>query len=73
MKIDDLNIGDKFKCKVDEDMEKPFTATVEKIYTNSALMHINEYDPADEDNVVELNNKIVVNAKALKPISKAKK
>ncbi|MBA1433991.1 DUF2187 domain-containing protein [Bombilactobacillus bombi] len=66
MKISAINVGDKLQGKVQEDMEHPFTGTVEKIYSNSALLTIDSYDPKDADNVAELNNKIVVNAQSLK-------
>ena len=70
MKIATINIGDKLQGKVQEDLEYPFTGTVEKIYSNSVLLTINDYDPRDEDNVAELNHKIVVKSQSLKKFKK---
>ncbi|MGR3742453.1 DUF2187 domain-containing protein [Companilactobacillus sp. DQM5] len=67
MKIEDLKVDDFVKGKVDEDMDHPFVGKVEKIYEHSALLEIVSNDPADDQNVAELNNKIVVNIEKLKP------
>ncbi|KRL60808.1 DUF2187 family protein [Latilactobacillus fuchuensis] len=65
MDKESLNIGDVVTGKVTEDMDAPFTGTVEKVYENSALINITDFDPADKTNVSELNNKLVVNLKQL--------
>lgn len=65
MDKENLNIGDVVTGKVTEDMDAPFTGTVEKVYENSALINITDFDPADKANVSELNNKLVVNLKQL--------
>ncbi|UQS82235.1 DUF2187 family protein [Bombilactobacillus folatiphilus] len=70
MKMDNIKVGDKLQGHVEEDMEQPFTGTVEKLYTNSVLIDIEQYDPQDNDNVIELNHKIVVNAQNLKKPAK---
>ncbi|NVY97168.1 DUF2187 domain-containing protein [Lactobacillus sp. DCY120] len=77
MKISSIKIGDILQGQVEEDMEKPFVGTVEKLYNNSVLIHITDYSPEDEDNVAELNHKIVVAGSGLKkskntPKAKAK-
>lgn len=69
MKIANIKVGDKLQGHADEDMEHPFVGTVEKIYTNSVLIDITDYDQRDADNVTELNHKIVVAAKSLKEVA----
>lgn len=66
MKKEDIHLGDALECKVKEDMEKPFTGTVQKLYENSALLDITDYATADKQNVTELNFKIVINFKAVR-------
>lgn len=66
MDKENLNIGDLVTGKVNEDLDGAFTGTVEKVYENSALISITDFDAADKANVSELNNKIVVNLKQLK-------
>ncbi|MFD1484392.1 DUF2187 domain-containing protein [Lacticaseibacillus baoqingensis] len=65
MKKEDIHLGDSLQCKVKEDMEKPFTGTVQKVYENSALLDITDYASADKQNAAELNFKIVINFKAI--------
>ena len=65
MKKEDIHLGDTLQCKVNEDMEHPFTGTVQKVYENSALLDITDYEVADKQNVTELNFKIVINFKAI--------
>lgn len=67
MDKEELNIGDLVVGKVKEDMDAPFTGTVEKIYENAALISVSEFDPIDKTNISELNQKIIVNFKHLKP------
>ncbi|APX71616.1 DUF2187 domain-containing protein [Companilactobacillus allii] len=66
MKIEDLKVGEIYKCNVDEDMDYPFEGKVEKVYEHSALMEIVKNDPKDDSNKTELNNKIVVSIKKIK-------
>ncbi|WP_390407284.1 DUF2187 domain-containing protein [Lacticaseibacillus jixiensis] len=66
MNKEDIHLGDSLECKVKEDMEKPFTGTVQKMYENSALLDITDYAAADKQNVAELNFKIVINFKAIR-------
>ncbi|MCX2456229.1 DUF2187 domain-containing protein [Lacticaseibacillus nasuensis] len=65
MKMEEIRLGDSVACKVKEDMDAPFTGTVEKKYENSVLLDITDYDQRDKQNVTELNFKIVVNLKAI--------
>ncbi|WP_225048046.1 DUF2187 domain-containing protein [Lacticaseibacillus kribbianus] len=65
MKKEDIHLGDTLTVKVKEDMEQPFTGTVQKVYENSALLAITNYESADRQNAAELNFKIVINFKAI--------
>ncbi|UQS84142.1 DUF2187 domain-containing protein [Bombilactobacillus thymidiniphilus] len=70
MKLSSIKIGDQLRGRVTEDLEYPFVGTVEKIYTNSVLLAITDYDQQDADNVAELNQKIVVAADSLTKVGK---
>ena len=50
-----------------------FQGTVEKIYENSALLAITSFDDVDAAAVSDLNYKLVVNFKNMKPARAAKK
>jgi len=65
MEKDQLHLGDSVICKVQEDMAEAFTGKIEKAYVNSALLSITEYKDIDKPNVAELNEKIIVNFRAM--------
>jgi uncharacterized protein YkvS len=70
MKKDAVKLGIIVDAKSVEELKKPFQGKVEKIYENSALLEITDYDPVDKGTVSDLNNKMVVSFKNMK---KAKK
>lgn len=70
MKKDTIKLGMIVDAKSVEELKKPFQGKVEKIYDNSALLDITDFDPIDKNAVSDLNNKMVV---AFKNIKKAKK
>lgn len=72
MKKSAVKVGAIVAGKSGEELKKPFQGKVEKIYENSALLAITSYDPIDEGSVNDLNNKIVVNFKNMKPARAAK-
>lgn len=72
MKKADVKEGAILAGKSEEELKKPFQGKVEKIYENSALLSITSYDPIDETAISDLNHKIVVNFKNLKPARVAK-
>ena len=72
MKKADVKADDILSAKSEEELTKPFVGKVEKIYENSVLLKIIDYDKADETAVSDLNQKIVVNFKNLKSVSKKK-
>ena len=72
MKKADVKADDILSAKSEEELTKPFLGKVEKIYENSALLKIIDYDPTDKTAVSDLNQKIVVNFKNLKNVPKKK-
>lgn len=72
MKKTDIKLDDILSAKSEEELTKPFLGKVEKIYENSALLSIIDYDKADKMAVSDLNKKIVVNFKNLKSAPKRK-
>ncbi|WEV41232.1 DUF2187 domain-containing protein [Lactobacillus sp. ESL0684] len=72
MKKADVKLDDIVSAKSEEELTKPFIGKVEKIYENSAMLAIIDYDPADKTAVSDLNKKLVVNFKNLKPAPKRK-
>ena len=73
MKKADVELGAVVTAKSEEELKKPFQGTVEKIYENSALLAITSFDDVDATAVSDLNYKLVVNFKNMKPAKKAKK
>ena len=69
MKIANIKVGDKLQGHADEDMEHPFVGTVEKIYTNSVLIDITDYDQRDAETVTALNPQSVVAATSLTTVA----
>ena len=59
-------IGDVVKAEKFGQLEHDFTGTVEKVYDNSIMMSIDEFDPADKTSVNELNKRAVVRKSAAK-------
>lgn len=72
MKKADVKADDILSAKSEEELTKPFVGKVEKIYENSVLLKIIDYDKVDKTAVSDLNQKIVVNFKNLKSVSKKK-
>ena len=72
MKKADVKADDILSAESEEELTKPFVGKVEKIYENSVLLKIIDYDKADKTAVSDLNQKIVVNFKNLKTVSKKK-
>ena len=66
-----FKIGDVVKAKKFGQLEHDITGTVEKVYDNSIMMSIDDFDPADKTSVNELNKRAVVrksSAKILKAV-----
>lgn len=73
MKKADIELGAVVSAKSEEELKKQFQGTVEKIYENSALLAITSFDDVDATAVSDLNYKLVVNFKNMKPARAAKK
>lgn len=73
MKKADVKLGAVVNAKSEEELKKQFQGTVEKIYENSALLAITSFDDVDATAVSDLNYKLVVNFKNMKPARSAKK
>ncbi|MBT8897402.1 hypothetical protein ACXO2Y_03780 [Lactobacillus delbrueckii subsp. bulgaricus] len=73
MKKADVELGAVVNAKSEEELKKQFQGTVEKIYENSALLAITSFDDVDAAAVSDLNYKLVVSFKNMKPARVAKK
>lgn len=64
----DFEIGDIVKGKKFGPMDHDFTGVVEKVYNNSIMVSIQDFDPADKSGVNELNGRAVLRQKEAKMI-----
>ena len=72
----DFEIGDVVGCKKFGPMDHSFQGVVEKVYNNSVMVSINDFDPADKSGVNELNGRAVVRqseAKMIKAVPREEK
>ena len=72
----DFEIGDVVGCKKFGPMDHGFQGVVEKVYNNSVMVSINDFDPADKSGVNELNGRAVVRqseAKMIKAVPREEK
>ncbi|MCH5463934.1 DUF2187 domain-containing protein [Levilactobacillus tujiorum] len=56
----EIKIGDYVAAKKFGPLEHDFTGEVTKVYDNSVLVEIRDYDPADKTAVGDMNNRAVV-------------
>lgn len=66
-------IGDKITVRKSVDVPVSFKGTVTKVYTNSAMVTIEDFDPAERSVVEDLKYKTIVNFKHLRKSGKRKK
>lgn len=64
----DFEIGDIVAAKKFGPLEHDFSGVVEKVYTNSIMISIQDFDPADKSGVNELNSRAVIRQKDAKMI-----
>ncbi|WP_076459292.1 hypothetical protein [Limosilactobacillus caccae] len=64
----DFEIGDVVEGKKFGPLEHDFSGVVEKVYTNSIMVSIQDFDPADKSGVNELNGRAVIRQKEAKMI-----
>ena len=62
----DFEIGDIVKGKKFGPLEHEFSGVVEKVYTNSIMVSIQDFDPSDKSGVNELNGRAVIRQKEAK-------
>lgn len=66
--VADFEIGDIVKGKKFGPMDHDFSGVVEKVYNNSIMVSIQDFDPADKSGVNELNGRAVLRQKEAKMI-----
>ncbi|KRN02113.1 hypothetical protein FD13_GL000252 [Levilactobacillus senmaizukei DSM 21775 = NBRC 103853] len=64
----EIKIGDMIAAKKFGPLEHDFTGEVTKVYDNSVLVEIRDFDPADKTAVGDMNNRAVVRKSAAKII-----
>ena len=64
----DFEIGDIVKGKKFGPLEHEFSGVVEKVYTNSIMVSIQDFDPSDKSEVNELNGRAVIRQKEAKMV-----
>ena len=72
----DFEIGDLVKVKKFGPMDHDFTGIVEKVYNNSVMISIQDFDPSDKNGVNELNSRAVIRqseAKMIKAVPRTEK
>lgn len=72
----DFEIGDLVKAKKFGPMDHDFTGIVEKVYNNSVMILIQDFDPSDKNGVNELNSRAVIRqseAKMIKAVPRTEK
>ncbi|QMU07377.1 DUF2187 domain-containing protein [Levilactobacillus suantsaii] len=56
----ELKVGNYIAAKKFGPLEHDFTGEITKVYDNSVLVEIRQYDPADKTAVGDMNNRAVV-------------
>ena len=64
----DFEIGDIVKGKKFGPLEHEFSGVVEKVYTNSIMVSIQDFDSSDKSGVNELNGRAVIRQKEAKMV-----
>ena len=64
----DFELGDIVKGKNFGPLEHEFSGVVEKVYTNSIMVSIQDFDPSDKSGVNELNGRAVIRQKEAKMV-----
>ncbi|MFR0553130.1 DUF2187 family protein [Loigolactobacillus coryniformis subsp. coryniformis] len=66
----DIQVGNTVRCKANGNMEADFSGVIEKVYENSALVNITDYDAkTDSMNIQDLQNKAVISFSKMKLVS----
>ncbi|WP_179395835.1 hypothetical protein [Lacticaseibacillus absianus] len=67
--MSEIRPGAVVKCRPNGNMEHPFIGVIEKCYENSALVTIDEFDPADRMNARELLYRTIISNRAIKVLT----
>lgn len=67
--MEEYEIGDVVKCKKFGSLEHDFTGEVEKIYENSVMVAIKDFNEADQAAVTELNGRAIVRKSEIKKVA----
>lgn len=70
-----FKVGDQVKAPKFGPLEHDFGGVVERVYNNSIMIEIKDYEPADQTSVNELNGRAVVakeDAKIVKAVKRTK-
>ncbi|WP_461240877.1 DUF2187 domain-containing protein [Paucilactobacillus sp. N302-9] len=62
----EFEIGDNVKCKKFGSLEHDFAGEIEKVYENSVLVSIKDFDESDQSAVNELNQRAIVRKSEIK-------
>ncbi|KRM10580.1 hypothetical protein FD16_GL001182 [Paucilactobacillus suebicus DSM 5007 = KCTC 3549] len=65
----EFEIGDKVTCKKFGSLEHDFSGEVEKVYENSILVAIKDFDKQDQLTVNELNQRAIVRKSEAKKVA----
>lgn len=57
--MENIEIGGTYLCRA-IGLEKEVVGVVEKLYVNTVLINVVEYDPIDRTKVIELQNRLLV-------------
>ncbi|WP_283584133.1 hypothetical protein [Limosilactobacillus difficilis] len=66
----DFAVGDVIKSKKMGPLDHGFTGEVEKVYVNSVMVGIKDFEPSDKSGVNELNGRAIVRMKDAKMVKK---
>lgn len=62
----EFEIGDNVQCKKFGSLEHDFAGEIEKVYENSVLVSIKDFDESDQSAVNELNQRAIVRKSEIK-------
>jgi uncharacterized protein YkvS len=62
----EFEIGDNVTCKKFGSLEHDFAGEIEKVYENSVLVSIKDFDESDQSAVNELNQRAIVRKSEIK-------
>lgn len=63
-----LEIGNAVKCEKFASLKHDFTGVIEKIYENSAMVMITDFDPEDATTVNDFHEHVIVSLKKMAPL-----